>query len=131
MVSTCKLSDLDSINIKMDYDRDQRPPVRENFSDEACRDFIIYELGLEKCLPQLYRYKEGVEEVRKRLMIRFGDTNLGRSMKIFNSILEDDDATGLGDEGDIWRSWRHSFVHCHVSTLCPTILLQCAGRFSH
>ena len=86
----------------------------EHYSEESCRDFIIYELGHLYGIPQGFRYAQGIDQVRTRLMLRYGDANLDRAMGIFNEILEDDSTTGLGDEGDVWRSWRHSYLHCHV-----------------
>lgn len=96
----------------------QRPAEgEEHYSDDLCRDFIIYELGHQYGIPQGFRYAQGIDQVRTRLMLRYGDANLDRAMGIFNEILEDDSTTGLGDEGDVWRSWRHSYLHRYVR--CP------------
>ena len=96
--------------------------VRENYSEEACMDFIIYELGYGSGLPRDFRYAQGIDQVRTRLMLRYGDRNLDRAMGIFNEILESRSASGLGDEGDVWRSWRHSHTHCRVSLFETSIL---------
>ena len=90
---------------------------RTCWDEEACRDFIIYELGYSSHIPRDYRYRQGIDEVRKRLMCRFGDVNLDRSMGVFNDILEKVSAHGIEDEGDIWRTWRHSYLHQNVSDL--------------
>lgn len=87
--------------------------VREAYDDEACRDFLTYELGNE--IPTLFRYAEGIHEVQKRLILRYGDENMASAMGVFRELLEDDDASGLGDEGDIWRSWRHDHKYRSVS----------------
>lgn len=92
---------------------------RTCWDEEICRDFIIYDLGYSSRIPRDYRYHQGIDEVRKRLMCRFGDMNLDRSMGVFNDILENVSACGIEDESDIWRSWRHSHLHQHVSDL-PT-----------
>jgi len=94
--------------------RDQRPPmVREAYDEESCRDFLVHELGFE--IPGFFRYAEGIHEVQKRLILRYGDENIARAMGVFRELLEDDDASGLGDDGDMWRSWRHDHKYRSVS----------------
>ncbi|KAI9790891.1 MAG: hypothetical protein M1816_004652 [Peltula sp. TS41687] len=78
------------------------------FDEDDCREFLAYELGEE--IPRLYRYARGIDEVRKRVILRYGDFNYGRAMGIFIQLLESEDcASGLGDTGDHWRSWRHDY----------------------
>ena len=91
--------------------------VREYYSEEACMDFIIYELGYRSGIPRDFRYAQGIDRVRTRLMLRYGDRNLDRAMGIFNEILECQSESGSGDESDVWRSWRYDHTHCRVSTL--------------
>ncbi|KAI9847642.1 MAG: hypothetical protein M1838_000818 [Thelocarpon superellum] len=80
----------------------------EEFDEERCRDFFVHELGVE--IPRFYRYAEGIHEVRKRILLRYGDMNFGPVMALFRELLEqDDNAAGLGDDGDLWRSWRHDY----------------------
>lgn len=84
------------------------------FDEQECRDFLAYELGEE--IPILYRYREGIHEVQKRIILRYGDMNYGKAMKVFNQLLECDNcASGLGDAGDPWRSWRHDYKNRGVS----------------
>lgn len=93
------------------YSSDSCP---DPFDEEECRDFLAYELGQE--IPRFYRYRQGIHEVESRLIQRFGDMNYGKAMAVFHRLLESDDcASGLGDEGDLWRSWRHDFKHRGVS----------------
>ena len=106
---------------------------RSCWDEEACRDFIIYDLGYSSQIPRDYRYRQGIDEVRKRLMCRFGDMNLDRSMGIFNDILEKVSAHGIEDEADIWRSWRYSHLHQNVGDspkrqLKPGLPLIMSGR---
>ncbi|KAI9657808.1 MAG: hypothetical protein M1829_006874 [Trizodia sp. TS-e1964] len=84
------------------------PSESHELLDESCLDFLVHELGLE--IPRTYRYAQGIHEVQKRLILRYGDENIARVMDIFNSLLEDENnAAGLGDDGDVWRSWRHDY----------------------
>ncbi|KAI9679489.1 MAG: hypothetical protein M1817_005511 [Caeruleum heppii] len=83
-------------------------PRVEEYDDESCRDFLVHELGLE--IPRFYRFNKGIHEVQKRIISRYGDENFGRAMAVFREMLEDaDNAWGLGDDGDLWRSWRHDW----------------------
>ncbi|KZF19393.1 hypothetical protein L228DRAFT_42631 [Xylona heveae TC161] len=78
------------------------------FDEEACRDFLTLELGCE--IPRYYRYAEGIHEVQKRLILCYGDNYIAEAMGVFYDLLEgEDNASGLGDDGDFWRTWRHDF----------------------
>ncbi|KAI9834154.1 MAG: hypothetical protein M1826_005265 [Phylliscum demangeonii] len=82
---------------------------REEYDEESCRDFLVHELGAE--IARFYRYAEGIHEVQKRIILRYGDENCAQAMHIFRELLEaDDNASGLGDDGDVWRSWRHDHM---------------------
>lgn len=84
------------------------------FNEQECREYIAYELG--DVIPRLYRYAQGIHEVQKRLIIRYGDTNYGKAMDVFRELMENNDcASGLGDAGDAWRSWRFDYKHRGVS----------------
>ena len=119
--------------------RDQRPPMLyEAYDDDECHDFLVYELGPE--VPTFFRYAEGIHEVQKRLILRYGDENMARAMGVFKELLEEDDASGLGDDGDLWRSWRHDHKHWRVScsnaciqgvTACEELLIQVKENFSN
>lgn len=79
-----------------------------SFDEERCRDFLVHELGIE--IARSYRYSEGIHEVRRRVKKRFGDDDYVNVMRLFDELLEsDDNAAGLGDDGDLWRSWRHEY----------------------
>ncbi|KAH0542001.1 hypothetical protein FGG08_003550 [Glutinoglossum americanum] len=80
----------------------------QEFDEEAVRDFLVDELGLE--IPRLYRYDQGIHEIHRRLITRFGDEHFARAMGVFQSLLEgEDNANGLGDDGDLFRSWRYDY----------------------
>ena len=88
--------------------------LREEYDEEGCRDFLVHELGVE--IPRFYRYAEGIHEVQKRIILRYGDHNFAKAMGVFKELLElDDNACGLGDDGDLWRSWRYDYKLRRVS----------------
>ena len=87
----------------------------KDFNEDVCRDFINLQLGYKDRVPILYQYAQGIDEVRQRLILRFGDVNYSRAMGIFNSIMRDGHNSGFGDEEDIWQSWRFSFLRSGVS----------------
>jgi hypothetical protein len=95
----------------------------QEFDEEAVRDFLVDELGLE--IPRLYRYDQGIHEVYRRLVTRFGDEHFARAMGVFQNLLEgEDNANGLGDDGDLYRSWRHDYKMRKVSRPRPPFALQ-------
>ena len=96
---------------------------REAYGDEDCHDFLTYELAYE--IPIVFRYADGIHEVQKRLILRYGDENIARAMGVFQELLEDDDASGMGDDGDMWRSWRHDYKHRKVSCLARVRVIAC------
>ena len=109
-LSSHALSELD-LNLEDGF----HSALPKNFSEDVCRDFINLQLGHEDRLPILYRYDQGVDEVRQRLILRFGDTNYSKAMGIFVSIMRDGRNSGFGDDEDVWQSWRFSFFHSGVS----------------
>ena len=105
---------------------DQDPQTGfKRFSIEDCKE-IIYELGHFYRIPYHFRYKQGIEFVIRRLMQRYGDMNLDKALGVFNDILESGSASGLGDDDDVWRSWRYSYHHQHVSLEPPNISAWCS-----
>ena len=104
---------------QMDFMPPAAAALREEYEEEACRDFLVHELGVE--IPRFYRYAEGIHEVQKRIILRYGDENFAKAMGIFKQLLElDDNACGLGDDGDLWRSWRHDYKLRGVGTFSST-----------
>jgi hypothetical protein len=72
----------------------EEPNVRD-FDEEACVDFITFDLGTE--IPIRMRYAEGIHIVRKRLIDHYGDEDYGKAIAVFNRLIEDDDlSSGLG-----------------------------------
>ena len=116
-LSTSALSELN-----LNLENNGRPISSKQFREDVCRDFINFQLGYKDRLPTLYRYTQGVDEVRRRLILRFGDVNYSSAMGIFNSIMRNGHASGLGDEDDIWQSWRFSFSHSRVRYIGRHIL---------
>ena len=95
--------------------QDSKDSLQEPYDEEAVRDFLTEELGE---IPLNYRYAEGIHEVRKRLILRYGDMNFAKAMNTFQGLLESDDiGAGLGDDADLWRSWRHDHKTRRVSVL--------------
>ena len=87
------------------------------FDEETCRDFL-YELGLT--IPQTRVFEEGIQEVFQQVALRFGPVRVADCLSLFYDLLEDESfAEGRGDEGDIWRSWRHAWKYRNVSKLPP------------
>lgn len=101
------------------------------FDEEDCRDFLALEIGVE--IPPFLPYKAGIDHVYQRLLSRYGPANVADALSVLIELLEDDDsATGQGDDGDVWRSWRHDWRHRNVSLcsifhfpsdLCPGALI--------
>jgi hypothetical protein len=57
-----------------------------------------------------------MEEVYSLILERYGYAGLPDATSVLQDLLESDGtAGGLGDDGDVWRSWRHSWRHRNVS----------------
>ena len=85
------------------------------FDEESCR-FFLREVG-ERLVP-FYPFSVGIEEVYSLLLERYGRPQIADSLSVLHELLEDEgNATGAGDDGDIWRSWRHSWRHRNVRDL--------------
>ena len=104
---------------------DPEDDLIEAYEEESCRDFLVDELGVE--VARFYRYTEGIHEVQRRVMLRYGEKNYAKAMNNFYDLLEqEDNASGLGDEGDAWRSWRHDYTRRRVRILHE---IMCGGLY--
>lgn len=82
------------------------------FDEESCR-FFLREVGA-RVVPY-YPFSFGMEEVYSLILEKYGYSGLPDATSVLQELLEDDDsANGFGDDGDIWRSWRHSWRHRNV-----------------
>ena len=85
------------------------------FDEESCR-FFLREVG-ERIVP-FYPFFVGIEEVYAVLVERYDRSRIADALSVLHELLEDDDnASGIGDDGDIWRSWRHCWRHRNVSVM--------------
>ena len=83
------------------------------FDEEECR-FFLREVG-ERVVPQ-YPFSFGMEEVYSLILERYGYGGIPDATSVLSDLLESDStASGFGDDGDVWRSWRHSWRHRNVS----------------
>ncbi|KAL2429570.1 hypothetical protein ABEF95_007182 [Exophiala dermatitidis] len=97
------------------------PPVEEFgcFDEESCR-YFLREVGARvvPCYPFVF----GMEEVYSLILERFGYQGMADATSLLQEFLETDNAAGgFGDDGDIWRSWRHSWKHRNDDRLHPFI----------
>ncbi|KIW33457.1 uncharacterized protein PV07_00308 [Cladophialophora immunda] len=89
------------------------------FDEEECR-FFLREVG-ERVVP-VYPFSFGMEEVYSLILERYGYAGLPDVTSVLQDLLEDErTAAGLGDDGDVWRSWRHSWRHRNDDALNPFI----------
>jgi hypothetical protein len=87
-------------------------PEADFFDEESCR-FFLREVGL-KVVPN-YPFSYGMEEVYSLIVEEYGFNAVPDVTSVLQELLEEDDvATGIGDEGDIWRSWRYNWRHRNV-----------------
>ncbi|EXJ84114.1 hypothetical protein A1O3_04781 [Capronia epimyces CBS 606.96] len=97
------------------------PPFEELgcFDEESCR-YFLREVG-RRVVP-FYPFTFGMEEVYSLILERFGYPGIPDVTSVLQELLENDDvAGGFGDDGDIWRSWRHSWRHRNDDSLNPFI----------
>jgi hypothetical protein len=95
------------------------PPVPRVgiFDEESCR-YFLRDIG-EQIVP-FYPFNVGIDEVYNQLLERYGENWVADALSVLQELMEaEDNANGLGDDGDIWRSWRHSWRHRNV---CVTLL---------
>ena len=86
------------------------------FDEESCR-YFLREVG-ERVVPA-YPFDYGMEEVYSLILEKYGYQGIADAISVLQDLLEDDDvATGIGDDGDIWRSWRHHWKRRNVRLSC-------------
>lgn len=84
------------------------------FDEESCR-WHVREAG--KRVVRFYPFSSGIEEVYCLMLERCGLPGLPDAMSVIEEMLEKESvANGMGDDGDIFRSWRHNWRHRMVST---------------
>ncbi|EXJ63388.1 uncharacterized protein A1O5_11437 [Cladophialophora psammophila CBS 110553] len=89
------------------------------FDEEECR-FFLREVG-ERVVP-VYPFSFGMEEVYSLILERYGYAGLPDATSVLQDLLENErTAAGFGDDGDVWRSWRHSWRHRNDDALNPFI----------
>ena len=85
---------------------------KDCFDEESCR-FFLREVGA-RVVPN-YPFSYGMEEVHSLIIEQYGYEGIPDVTSVLQELLEEDDAaTGIGDDGDIWRSWRHNWRHRNV-----------------
>lgn len=93
------------------------PECLGTFDEESCR-YFLRELGQR--MVQFYPFSVGIEEVYSQIIDEYGLEGTPDALSVLQELLEDDSAAaGSGDDGDIWRSWRHSWRHRNVSAFLP------------
>lgn len=89
------------------------PECLGTFDEESCR-YFLREMGQR--IVQFYPFSVGMEEVFTQMVNCYGFDGIADAMSVLQELLEDASAAdGTGDDGDIWRSWRHSWRHRNVS----------------
>lgn len=92
------------------------------FDEESCR-FFLRELGQK--VVQFYPFSVGIEEVYAHIVDEYGTSGAPDALSVLQELLEDDTtAAGAGDDGDIWRSWRHCWRHRNVLDLPDSLRLM-------
>lgn len=85
---------------------------KDCFDEESCR-YFLREIGA-RVVPN-YPFSYGMEEVHSLIIEQYGYEGIPDVTSVLQELLEEDDtATGIGDDGDIWRSWRHNWRHRNV-----------------
>ena len=89
------------------------PECLGTFDEDSCR-FFLRELGQK--VVQFYPFSIGMEEAFSYIVQEYGFEGAPDALGVLQEMLEDDNsAAGAGDDGDIWRSWRHNWRHRNVS----------------
>ena len=104
--------------------------VLGTFDEESCR-FFLRETG--QAIVPSFPFSIGIEKVYGLLLERYGLGEIADATSVLHELLEDQtSATGIGDDGDVWRSWRHQWRHRNVSTrLLPLISALTTSRTTH
>lgn len=85
------------------------------FDEEACR-FFLSEVG-RVIVPRL-PFSFGMEEVYARILDTYGVKGISDAISVLEELLEDEtSAGGFGDDGDVFRPWRHGWRHRNVSPM--------------
>lgn len=91
---------------------DAWPACLGTFDEESCR-FFLRELGQRTV--QFYPFSVGMEEVYVHIVDEYEFAGAADALSVLHELLEDDcTSAGIGDDGDIWRSWRHAWRHRNV-----------------
>jgi hypothetical protein len=86
------------------------------FDDESCR-YFLRQVG--ERVVHAYPFNYGMEEVYSLILENYGYDGIADAISLLGDLLEDDDlATGIGDDGDIWRCWR---LHWRRRNVCALI----------
>jgi hypothetical protein len=90
------------------------------FDEEECR-FFLREVGA-RVVPN-YPFSYGMEEVHSLIVEEYGQDGVPDVTSLLHELLEEDNtSSGIGDDGDIWRSWRYHWRHRNVRpSLAPPL----------
>jgi hypothetical protein len=89
------------------------PEEEDIFDEEQCR-FFLREVGCR--VAAVYPFRFGIEEAYGIILDKYKRTEVSDVMSVLEDLLENDaTSSGLGDDGDIWRSWRFDWKHRIVS----------------
>ncbi|KAI1620057.1 hypothetical protein EDD37DRAFT_183788 [Exophiala viscosa] len=89
------------------------------FDEDTCR-YFLREVGT-RVVP-FYPFSFGMEEVYSLILERYGYDGIPDATSVLQDLLESEgEAGGFGDDGDIWRSWRHNWRHRNDDSLNPFI----------
>ncbi|KAJ9634966.1 hypothetical protein H2204_005921 [Knufia peltigerae] len=89
------------------------------FDEESCRSYVR-EAGMRAV--GAYSFTSGMEEIYCLMLEQCGLDGLPDAMSVIQDMMEGDGvADGLGDDGDIFRSWRHSWRQRNANSKNPFI----------
>ncbi|KIW21547.1 hypothetical protein PV08_02127 [Exophiala spinifera] len=89
------------------------------FNEESCR-WHIREAGM-RVVPR-YPFSCGIEEIYCLMLEQCGFPGLPDALSVIEDMLEQDGvADSMGDDGDIFRSWRHNWRHRNADSKDPFI----------
>ncbi|MCJ1403556.1 hypothetical protein MMC11_006779 [Xylographa trunciseda] len=82
------------------------------FEVEDCHTFIVVELGVRQQIPMMFYFSHGIQEVHRRLKLRYGNVGLKKALVVFHVIMGFNDAALVhGDEAPEWNSWRSDYAN--------------------
>lgn len=91
------------------------------FDEETCR-YFLRTVGAE--IVPCYPFSFGMEEVYTRILETYGTRRACDVISVLEELLEDEtSAGGQGDDGDVFRSWRHGWRYRNV---CPPSTPHCS-----